>query len=94
MNDELYERIVYLSWKILDAKYWYYYRSDPKLQDYEYDMMEKEYEALCKIAGVDPTASDMVDFDESRPSCQAVMYKFGTKPPVPVKKTRKKKKDM
>lgn len=76
-----------LSWKILEAKYWYYYRSEPKISDYEYDMMEKEYEAICVKLNIEPTASNMVDFDEKRPSCQHVMLKYGYK----TEKKRKKK---
>lgn len=73
------ERIVELSWKILEAKYWYYYRDAGKISDYEYDLMEKEYEKLCHDLGIEPSASNMVGFDESRPSCMHVMLKFGFK---------------
>ncbi len=69
--------MVSLSWKILEAKYWYYYRSEPKISDYDYDLMEKEYELTCKLLGIEPTASNMVDFDEKRPSCMNVMLKYG-----------------
>lgn len=90
-REELVQRHIALSWKILEAKYWYYYRSDPKIQDYEYDAMEKEYEALSGILGLDPTASNMVDFDEKRPACQSVMFKLGAKAIAKPKKNRKKK---
>lgn len=87
LANDLYERMVSLSWKILEAKYWYYYRSQPKITDYEYDTMEKEYEAICKRLEIEPTASNMVDFDEKRPSCMHIMLKHGYK----INKKRKKK---
>jgi NAD-dependent DNA ligase len=64
-----------LSWKILEAKYRYYILSEPTITDYEYDLMEKEYDSLADELGLPKTASDMVDFKSDRPSCQAVIEK-------------------
>ena len=64
--------MVKLSWDILKYKYHYYVNSAPIISDYEYDMIEKEYEALCKEFNVPPTATDMVDFNWNRPCCQIV----------------------
>lgn len=69
-------RYIELGWKILEAKYRYYKLDDPLLQDHEYDAMEREYDTLAKKLNLDPTASDMVGFDETRPSCQVVMHKI------------------
>lgn len=68
-------RRVELSWLILKAKYWYYVKDQPIMADYDYDLIEKEYDQLCQAEGASPTASDMVGFDEKRPSCQIVMAK-------------------
>lgn len=40
--------MVQLSWKILEAKFRYYILDNPKMQDHDYDMMEKEYEACVQ----------------------------------------------
>jgi NAD-dependent DNA ligase len=73
------ERLAQLSWQILEHKYRYYILLETIISDYEYDMLEKEYEALCVKLGVDATATNMVDFDMNRPACKAVMDKFGKK---------------
>lgn len=86
-----YEELAKLSWKILEAKYWYYRRSEPRLSDYDYDMLEKEYERLCEKLNIVPTASNMVDFDESRPSCKHVILKFEGEKAFRKEKTKKRK---
>ena len=69
------KKVAELSWKILRAKYHYYIKDNPIMSDYEYDMMEREYDNLCNNLGIKPTASDMVGFDIKRPSCQLVAAK-------------------
>lgn len=74
MSDD--ERFARLSWKILEHKCHYYMFNNPQIQDYEYDMLEKEYDALALTLGKPPTASDMVGFDLERPSCRSVYRKL------------------
>lgn len=69
-------RFVELSWLILEHKYRYYMLSKPIIQDYEYDMLEKEYDGLADEIGLPKSASDMVGFKEDRPCCQKVMEKL------------------
>ena len=76
IDNPKYQEMAELSWKIIEAKYWYYRRSEPKLTDYQYDLMEKRYEALCEELGLLPTASNMVDFDTERTCCKHVVLKF------------------
>jgi len=47
----------------------------PIMDDFSYDQMEKQYEALCRQAGVEPTASNMVGFDVNRPACKLIIAK-------------------
>lgn len=64
-----------LGWEILEHKARYYVLSSPSIGDYEYDMLEKEYETLAVELSLPPSASSMVDFDWNRPSCQRVLDK-------------------
>lgn len=70
------ERFVELSWQILEHKCRYYELSRPTIKDYEYDMLEKEYDALAAKLGLPASASDMVDFDMARPACKEVYKKL------------------
>lgn len=83
-------RYVKLGWELLEHKCRYYIMSNPIIEDYDYDMLEKEYEALAEELGLPKSATDMVDFDTSRPSCQRVMQKLVKSG---VKKPRTKKID-
>lgn len=83
------QRFIKLSWEILEHKCRYYIMDKPIIQDYEYDAIEKEYDALAKELGAEPTASDMVGFNLDRPSCQSVMRKLGV---LKIKKAKKKRK--
>lgn len=65
-----------LSWTLLEHKCRYYVFDSPTLGDYEYDVLEKEYEALAKELGVPPSVADMVGFDETRESCKQVLSKL------------------
>lgn len=65
-----------LSWIILEAKYEYYWLDNPSLEDYEFDLIEREYIKLAKELNLPPTASDMVGFDFKRPSCALVQRKY------------------
>ena len=69
------ERLVKLSWDILKYKFHYYENAKPLITDYQYDMLEKEYEALCKEFEIEPTATNMVGFDWNRRCCQMVACK-------------------
>lgn len=68
------ERFVRLSWLLLEAKSIYYLRPQYKgLTDTEYDALETEYKSLAESLGLEPSVSNMVDFDTSRPSCKLVL---------------------
>jgi len=82
------KRFIELSWQILEHKYRYYILIKPIIGDYQYDMLEKEYEALADKLGLPKSASDMVDFDMNRPSCQSVAKKLS---PVKASKRRRKR---
>ena len=42
--------------------------------DTDFDKMVHRYDALAKKLGLEPTASDMVDFDWRRPSCMRAAF--------------------
>lgn len=75
-GDIKYKRFCSLSWKLLEHKCRYYILNKPLIQDYEYDMLEKEYDLLADELGLPKSASDMVGFDEKRPSCKEVIRKI------------------
>lgn len=74
MDDK--KRFAKLSWTILEHKYRYYILDSPIIEDFEYDLLEREYESLAKKLSLDPTATNMVGFDLSRPSCKTVAEKL------------------
>ncbi len=80
------ERFIQLGWIILEHKARYYHLNTSTISDFEYDTIEKEYDALAQMLGLPPTASDMVGFDANRPSCQRALHKVLMPPP---KKGRK-----
>jgi hypothetical protein len=82
------ERFTALGWQILEHKCRYYILIAPIIDDYNYDMLEKEYDALANELNLPKSASDMVDFDMNRPSCQTVYHKLTYKP----KKSGRKRK--
>ncbi len=80
-------RFLDLSWELLEHKCRYYMFSNPIINDYAYDKLEKEYEALALDLGKPPSATDMVDFDVSRPSCRRVYDRiYALQAPVKGKK--------
>ena len=69
---------VKLAWRILELKFIYYKAPSLGLNlkgvsDHEYDELEDKYKKLAKILGENPTASDMVGFDDNKASCKIVM---------------------
>lgn len=70
------EKFILLGWTLLEHKCHYYIFSNPTISDYEYDLLEKEYESLADFLGLEPSASNMVDFDMKRPSCKKVYEKI------------------
>ena len=50
--------------------------SELVVSDQEYDKREDEYKTLCKQVGIDATATDMVGFNMSRPSCRLIVSKY------------------
>ena len=71
-------RFFKLGWELLGHKFLYYKGSDYKLgnkviNDSEYDDIEDEYKELAKELDLPTSASDMVGFKETRPSCRMVM---------------------
>jgi NAD-dependent DNA ligase len=73
------QRFIELSWQLLEHKYRYYVQNTNSISDYEYDMLEKEYDALADQLGLPKSATDMVGFDESRP-CAFIIQKKVTPP--------------
>lgn len=71
------QRYVLLGWQILEHKCRYYVFHSPIITDYEYDMLEREYDGLAAELGLPASASDMVDFDVKRPACHRVLEKLG-----------------
>ena len=71
------ERFIQLSWELLEHKCFYYMLNAPVVSDYEYDKLEKEYDALATELNLPNSVADMVDFDTSRHSCRLVMEKLG-----------------
>ena len=70
------ERFIQLSWQLLEHKCRYYILDNPLIQDYEYDILEKEYDALADKLGQPKSVSDMVGFNEKRHSCRQVIEKL------------------
>ncbi len=66
------ERFISLSWQLLEHKFRYYILDRPKIEDYEYDLLEKEYDRLAIELGQPQSVSNMVGFDENRHSCRLV----------------------
>jgi len=71
-------RFFKLGWEILGHKFLYYEGAKHKLNnkvvaDEKYDAIEDEYKTLAQELDLPTTASDMVGFDSSRPSCKMVM---------------------
>jgi hypothetical protein len=67
------------SWQILENKFKYYEGAKFKLkpiEDVEYDRLEDKYIKLAKMLNIEPTATNMVGFDYSRPSCRLVFEKL------------------
>lgn len=73
-------RFAKLSWWLLEHKYRYYILCAPIIEDYEFDELEREYRFLADLLDLEPTASDMVGFDETRPSSWAVIEKVHNRP--------------
>ena len=69
------ERLVELSWWILEQKIKYYILATADVEDWEYDLRETEYNSLAKELGLNPTAS-AVGVDVTRPSVQLIMRKL------------------
>lgn len=70
------KRFIKLGWDILKYKYFYYERNISAVPDHQYDVLERTYDNLAKELNLSPTASDMVGFDNKRPSCQLVVSKY------------------
>lgn len=77
------KRFIKLGWEILQYKFNYYVLDAPTLEDHEYDQLEREYDALAKLLGVEPTAADMVGFKQTRPACALVADKLQARNPPP-----------
>jgi hypothetical protein len=88
-------QLIELCWKILEYKAVYYYphkihktwKKRLTIPDEKYDILENQYRALCQEFDVEPTAADMVGFDQKRPSCKLVLAKLSN---PPIRKRRKK----
>ncbi len=76
------QRHIELSWQLLEHKCLYYMTGSTKIDDYSYDLLEKEYRQLCSDLWLEDSISDMVGFDWKRPSCKLVMEKLGIFAPI------------
>lgn len=73
-----------ISWQLLEYKLAYYHphlihddwKKEVMVEDSVYDKLEDEYKQMCKDLNVEPTASAMVGFDFTRPSCKLVVFKL------------------
>jgi len=82
-------RLVELSWKIVECKLTYYrpdlvhkdWKEEITRSDQQYDAYENEYRDLCKTEGVEPYSCEMVGFDLERASARVVMEKYRNKKP-------------
>lgn len=77
------KRFIKLGWQIIEAKYRYYGKDDAVLKDHEYDALEREYDALAKELGEEPTAANMVGYNGLRPSAQLAADKVEQRFPPP-----------
>jgi hypothetical protein len=76
------KRWIKLGWQILEAKHRYYNLDAPELSDYDYDLMEREYDTLSKELGFEPSAANMVGFNNTKPSAVLAADKVdGRMPP-------------
>lgn len=66
------QRLINLSHWIIQAKYAYYVAPEGVRipSDSLYDHVEGEYRSLCEKLSIEPTAGDMVGFDDDRLSCR------------------------
>lgn len=69
------EKFIKLGWEILEHKFRYYVLSEPIIRDYDYDLLEKQYDSLADSLGLPKSATDMVDFKEDRWACKLVKDK-------------------
>lgn len=58
------KRRAWLSWRILEEKYWYYEKGCNRIDDFEYDQMEREYRSLGGVpcVGFPNTDPDLPNF--------------------------------
>ena len=75
MTSEKKSRFTKLGWELLEHKFRYYILSEPIIQDYAYDMLEKEYDSLAEELNLPKSATDMVDFNMDRWACKLVKDK-------------------
>lgn len=59
-NEERIDHYHTLSKRILCHRYRYYVLDTPELSDFEYDCLEKYYEAVCVDVGLPSVVKDMV----------------------------------
>ena len=101
-NDAMLKEFIALGWWILEQKALYYlghgnndihpsWMEHYAVPDHVYDRKEKRYEALAFRLERDPTASNMVGFNDSRPSCQLVLSKLRRPMPASLKPENKAK---
>jgi NAD-dependent DNA ligase len=69
-----YQKVINRSWEILEHCYRYYVLDKPILEDWEFDKLKRNHQDWCAVLGLEYV--DMVGFDETRPSCQLVAFKF------------------
>lgn len=65
--------------RLLQQRYRYYYLDNPVLNDFEYDVLERYYEALSAYLGLEPINKNLVGFDENEPNCIEAKIKVDLK---------------
>ncbi len=61
---------------LLEHRYRYYKLDHPVISDFEYDFIERTYEAACREAGVQSILKEYgVDFQDNHPDYQAAKFR-------------------
>ena len=78
-HEDLIYKVEELSLSLLEHKYRYHQLDRPIISDYEYDMLEREYEKACDELGVHPAMLDAVGWPENHPNARYVIDKVTKK---------------
>ena len=71
MNDEeKVDHLLNLEERILEHRYRYYILDAPVIPDTHYDYLERYYVNVCSLLGVEPTVTNMVDYNHGYPGAK------------------------